>query len=82
MAHLPICTRPWRPGIPAERLLRKRLIQFLFSIRSEWQLVQYIEYNLLYHWFAGLLMDESVWAPMSFTKDIMREFFSKVVALT
>ena len=78
-----------RPGIPAERLLRASLIQVLFSIRSERQLVQHIEYNLLYRWFVGLSMDESVWAATSFTEnrdrlfteDIMREFFGKVVAL-
>ncbi len=78
-----------RPGIPAERLLRASLLQVLFSIRSERQLVQHIEYNLLYRWFVGLSMDEGVWAATSFTEnrdrlfteDIMREFFGKVVAL-
>lgn len=49
-----------RPGIPAERLLRASLLQVLFSIRSERQLVQYIEYNLLYRWFVGLSMDEGL----------------------
>ncbi|WP_371323871.1 IS5 family transposase [Dechloromonas sp. ZY10] len=78
-----------RPGIPAERLLRASLIQVLFSIRSERQLVQHIEYNLLYRWFVGLSMDEGIWAATTFTEnrdrlfteDIMREFFGKVVAL-
>lgn len=51
------------PGISAERLLRTSLIQVLFSIRSERQLAQHIEYNLLYRWFVGLPMDESVWQP-------------------
>jgi transposase len=78
-----------RPGIPAERLLRASLIQVLFSIRSERQLVQHLEYNLLYRWFVGLSMDEGIWAATTFTEnrerlfteDIMREFFGKVVAL-
>lgn len=78
-----------RPGIPAERLLRASLIQVLFSIRSERQLVQHIEYNLLYRWFVGLSMDEGVWAATTFTEnrerlfteDILREFFDKVIAL-
>ena len=78
-----------RPGIPAERLLRASLLQVLFSIRSERQLVQHIEYNLLYRWFVGLSMDEGIWAATTFTEnrdrlfteDIMREFFGKVVAL-
>ena len=37
-----------RPSIPPERLLRVSLIQTLYSIRSERQLVQHIDYNLLY----------------------------------
>lgn len=49
-----------RPGIPAERLLRTSLLQVLFSICTERQLVQHIEYNLLYRWFVGLSMDEGV----------------------
>ena len=58
-----------RPGIPEERLLRASLIQVLFSIRSERQLVQHVEYNLLYRWFVGLLTDEGVWAATSFTEN-------------
>lgn len=77
------------PGIPLERLLRASLLQVLFSIRSERQLVRHIEYNLLYRWFVGLSMDEGVCAATTFTEkrdrifteDIMREFFGKVVAL-
>jgi transposase len=45
-----------RPSIPPERLLRASLIQTLYSIRSERQLVQHIDYNLLYRWFVGLDM--------------------------
>ena len=58
-----------RPGIPAERLLRASLLQVLFSIRSERQLVQHIEYNLLYRWFVGLDMDDVVWDNSTFTKN-------------
>ncbi len=46
--------RTGRESIPPERLLRASLIQVLFSIRSERQWVQQIEFNLLYRWFAGL----------------------------
>ena len=49
-----------RPGITAERLPRASLIQVLFSIRSERQLAQHIEYNLLYPWFVGLSIDGSL----------------------
>jgi transposase len=76
-------------GIPAERLLRASLLQVLFSIRSERQLVQHIEYNLLYRWFVGLSMDDAVWAATSFGENrewlfseaVMRKFFGKVLAL-
>ncbi len=58
-----------RPSIPPERLLRASLIQTLYTIRSERQLVQHIEYNLLYRWFIGLDMDDAVWDHSSFTKN-------------
>ena len=58
-----------RPSIPPERLLRASLIQTLYSIRSERQLVQHVEYNLLYLWFVGLSTDEGVWAATSFTEN-------------
>jgi len=82
-------SRIGRPGIAPERLLRASLIQTLFSIRSERQLVQHIDYNLLYRWFVGLSMDERVWAATTFSENrerlfseaIMREFFGQVLAL-
>ena len=55
-----------RPSIPPERLLRASLIQTLYSIRSERQLVQHIDYNLLYRWFVGLNMDDKVWDHSTF----------------
>jgi len=50
-----------RPSIAPERLLRAVLIQILFSIRSERQLMEQMEYNLLFRWFAGLGIDDPVW---------------------
>jgi transposase len=78
-----------RPSIPPERLLRASLIQTLYTIRSERQLVQHIEYNLLYRWFVGLDMDDPVWDHSSFTKNrdrllnetVARAFFGKVLGL-
>jgi len=78
-----------RPSIPPERLLRASLLQVMFSIRSERQLVQHIEFNLLYRWFVGLPMDDEVWAATTFTENrdrlfteaVMREFFGKVRTL-
>ena len=75
-----------RPSIPPERLLRALIIQVLYSVRSERQLVEQLEYNLLYRWFVGLGMDDEVWNPTTFTKnrdrllehDISRRFFEEV----
>jgi transposase len=58
-----------RPSIPPERLLRASLIQTLYSIRSERQLMQHIDYNLLYRWFVGLDMDDDVWGPQQFHQE-------------
>lgn len=78
-----------RDSIPPERLLRASLIQTLFSIRSERQLVTHIDYNLLYRWFVGLGMDEAVWNHSTFSANrdrllnetIARSFFAKVLGL-
>src|SRR6056297_1067503 len=58
-----------RPSIAPERLLRASLVQILFSIRSERQLMEQLEYNLLFRWFVGLAIDEPVWVPTVFTKN-------------
>ena len=58
-----------RPGIAPERLLRAALVQILFSIRSETQLMEQMQYNLLFRWFVGLSIDEPVWVPTVFTKN-------------
>ena len=78
-----------RSSIPPERLLRACLIQTLFSIRSERQLVSHLDYNLLYRWFVGLGMDEVVWNHSTFSANrdrllnetIARSFFAKVLNL-
>ena len=58
-----------RPSIAPERLLRASLVQILFSIRSERQLMEQLQYNLLFRWFVGLSIDEPVWVPTVFTKN-------------
>jgi transposase len=76
-----------RPSIPPEKLLRALLLQALYTIRSERQLIEQIEYNLLFRWFVGLGMDDAVWAPTTFTKnrdrlldgDIAAAFFDAVL---
>ena len=52
-----------RPSIPPERLLRALLLQAFYTIRSERQLMEQLDYNLLYRWFVGLGVDEPVWVP-------------------
>ncbi|GAB1380433.1 IS5 family transposase [Pararhodobacter aggregans] len=58
-----------RPSIAPERLVRASLIQILFSIRSERQLMEQMQYNLLFRWFVGLGIDDPVWVPTVFTKN-------------
>lgn len=58
-----------RPSIAPERLIRASLLQILFSIRSERQLMEQMDYNLLFRWFVGLGIDDPVWVPTVFTKN-------------
>ena len=58
-----------RPSVPPEQLLSALLIQALYGIRSERQLIEQLNYNLLYRWFVGLSPDEPVWDPTTFTKN-------------
>jgi transposase len=52
-----------RPSIAPERLLRAALIQILFAVRSERQLMEQMQYNQLFRWFVGLGIDDAVWVP-------------------
>jgi transposase len=78
-----------RPSIAPEKLMRATLNQVLYSIRSERQLMEQVQYNLLFGWFIGLAMDDEVWVPTVFTKnrerlikhDAVIEFFNEVVAI-
>ena len=77
-----------RESIPPERLLRALLLQALYSIRSERQLMEQMEYNLLFRWFAGLNIDDLVWDVTVFTKnrdrllegEVAQAFFEQVLA--
>jgi transposase len=78
-----------RPSIPPEMLLRATLLQAFFSVRSERQLMEQIDYNLLFRWFVGLPMDAGVWHPTVFTHnrdrlmaaDVAREFLGALMSL-
>jgi len=58
-----------RPSIAPERLIRASLIQILFSVRSERQLMEQMQYNLMFRWFVGLGIDDPVWVATVFTKN-------------
>lgn len=58
-----------RPSIAPERLIRASLLQILFSVRSERQLMEQMDYNLLFRWFVGLGIDDPVWVPTVFSKN-------------
>ena len=58
-----------RPSIPPEKLLRALLLQAFYSIRSERQLMEQLDYNLLFRWFVGLAMDAPIWDATVFTKN-------------
>lgn len=58
-----------RPSIAPEKLIRAMLLQVLFSVRSERQLVEQITYNLLFRWFVGLAIDDTVWNHSVFSKN-------------
>ncbi len=78
-----------RPSIPPEQLLRALLVQILYTIRSERLLMEQLDYNLLFRWFVGLSMDDTVWNHSVFSKnrdrllegDIASEFLTKVLDL-
>jgi len=58
-----------RPSIAPEKLVRAMLLQVLYSVRSERQLVEQIQYNLLFRWFVGLAIEDSVWNHSVFSKN-------------
>jgi transposase len=78
-----------RPSIPPEKLLRALLLQAFYSVRSERQLMEQMNYNLLFRWFVGLSVDEPVWVPTVFSRnrdrllagDIAAEFMAAVLNL-
>ena len=76
-----------RPSILPERLLRALLLQAFYSVRSEKQLMEQLQYNLLFRWFVGLSLDDEIWDETVFTKnrerliegDIAKKFMAAVL---
>ena len=78
-----------RPSIAPEMLLRATLLQAFFSVRSERQLMEQIDYNLLFRWFVGLPIDAAVWHATVFTHnrdrlmeaDVAKAFLGRLMNL-
>ena len=78
-----------RPSIAPEKLMRAMLLQVLYSVRSERQLVEQIQYNLLFRWFVGLAIEDMVWNHSVFSKnrdrliehDAVTDLFNATVAM-
>jgi transposase len=76
-----------RPSVPPEQLLSALLLQVFYGVRSERQLMEQLDYNLLYRWFVGLAPDDAVWDPTTFTKnrerlqngDVFQKFMTKLL---
>lgn len=85
----PLYSEVGRPSIPPEQLFRALLLQILYTVRSERQLMEQMDYNLLFRWFVGLTMDEAVWDASTFSANrerllnqtMAREFFAHVLGL-
>ena len=62
-------SRLGRPSIPPEKLLRAMLLQAFYSIRSERQLMERLEFDLLFRWFVGVGVDDAAWDHSTFSKN-------------
>ncbi len=77
-----------RDSIPPEWLLRAQLLQVLYTIRSERQLCEQLQYNLLFRWFVGLPLEQKAWDHSVFSKnrdrlleqEVIPQLFAEVVA--
>ena len=58
-----------RPSIAPEKLLRAMLLQAFYSIRSERQLMERLEFDLLFRWFVGIGVDDAAWDHSTFSKN-------------
>ncbi len=70
-----------RESVAPERLLRASLLQAFYSVRSERQLMEQLDYNLLFRWFVGLGVDDPVWDHSTFSKNRDRLLDADVAAM-
>ena len=81
-------SREGRPSIAPERLLRASLLQLFYTVRSERQLMERMDFDLLFRWFVGLGVDDPVWDHSVFSKnrdrlltsEIAQEFLAALLA--
>jgi transposase len=69
-----------RPSIAPEKLLRAMLLQAFYGIRSERQLMERLEFDLLFRWFVGLGVDDPVWDHSTFSKNRDRLLEGEIAA--
>ena len=69
-----------RPSIAPEMLLRAMLLQAFYSIRSERQLMERLEFDLLFRWFVGLGIDDPAWDHSTFSKNRDRLLDGEIAA--
>ena len=69
-----------RPSVPPVKLLRAMLLQAFYSVRSERQLMERIEFDLLFRWFVGIGIDDPVWDHSAFTKNRDRLLEGEIAA--
>jgi len=67
-----------RPSIPPEKLLRSSLLQAFYS--SERQLMERLDFDLLFRWFVGLGIDDAVWDHSVFSKNRDRLLEAEIAA--
>lgn len=76
-------------SVAPEKLMRALLLQVFYSVRSERQLCEQLRYNLLFRWFVGLAIDDTVWDHSVFSKNrerlmehaVVEAFFVEVMRL-
>ena len=77
-----------RPSVPPERLLKSLLLIALYSVRSERQFCEQVNYNLLFRWFLDMDMTEPAFDASTFSQnrerllehDVAAEFLREIVA--
>ena len=70
-----------RPSVPPERLLKSSLLIALYSVRSERQFCEQLQYNLLFRWFLGMDMIEPAFDASTFSKNRERMMEHDVAAI-